>query len=145
MLFRSMDGFGVVASYSDTQSGIQPNGPKGAVQPLPGLSRRVMNTTAYFEKYGFSARVSQRERSDYLGEVTGFGADREFRFIKAERVTDVQLGYSFEDGYLKGLSFLFQVNNLRNTPYQTYDGTPNKPNQITYYGRTTLLGVNYKF
>jgi iron complex outermembrane recepter protein len=140
-----MDGFGVVASYSDTQSGIQPNGPKGATQPLPGLSRRVLNTTAYFEKYGFSARVSQRERSDYLGEVTGFGADREFRYIKAERITDIQLGYSFEEGYLKGLSFLFQVNNLRNTPYQTYDSTPNKPNQITYYGRTTLLGVNYKF
>ncbi len=140
-----MDGFGVVASYSDTDSGIQPNGPKGATQPLPGLSRRVLNTTAYFEKYGFSARVSQRDRSDYLGEVTGFGADREFRYIKAERITDIQLGYSFEEGYLKGLSFLFQVNNLRNTPYQTYDGTPNKPNQITYYGRTTLLGVNYKF
>ncbi len=140
-----MDGFGVIASYSDTSSSVQPNGPKSDPQPLPGLSRRVLNTTAYYEKYGFSARISQRERSDFVGEVTGFGANREFRFIKAERVTDLQVGYAVEDGALKGLSVLLQVNNLKNTPYQTYDGTPNKPNQITYYGRTTLLGVNYKF
>jgi iron complex outermembrane recepter protein len=145
MIAQVMDGFGVQASYSDTQSGIQPNGPKGDSQPLPGLSRRVMNTTVYFEKYGFSARVSQRERSAFVGEVTGFGANREFRFVKAERVTDLQLGYAIDTGALKGMSVLFQVNNLRNTPYQTYDGSESRPNQITYYGRTTLLGVNYKF
>jgi iron complex outermembrane recepter protein len=140
-----LDGFGVVSSYSDTSSAIQPNGPNGGSSPLPGLSRRVLNSSVYYEKYGFQARVSQRERSDFVGEVTGFGADREFRFVRGERVTDVQLGYGFEAGPLKGLSLLLQVNNLRNSPYQTYDGTPNKPNQITFYGRTTLLGASYKF
>jgi iron complex outermembrane recepter protein len=140
-----LDGFGLVSSYSDTSSAIQPNGPNGGSSPLPGLSRRVLNTSIYYEKYGFQARISQRDRSAYVGEVTGFGADREFRFIKGERVTDLQLGYGFDSGALKGLSVLLQVNNLRNSPYQTYDGTPDKPNQITYYGRTTLLGVNYKF
>jgi iron complex outermembrane receptor protein len=140
-----LDGFGLVTSYSDTSSAIEPNGPNGGTQPLPGLSRRVLNTSVYYEKYGFQARISQRDRSAFVGEVTGFGADREFRFIRGERVTDLQLGYGFENGPLKGLSVLFQVNNLRNTPYQTYDGTPDKVNQVTYYGRTTLLGVNYKF
>ena len=140
-----LDGFGAVVSYSDTDSSIQPNGPNGGTQPLPGLSRRVTNVTAYYEKYGFSTRVSQRDRSDFVGEVTGFGADREFRYIKAEKIVDFQLGYSFDEGYLKGLSVLLQVNNLTNAAYQTYDGTPNKPNQYTKYGRTTLLGVNYKF
>jgi iron complex outermembrane recepter protein len=139
------DGFGLVTSYSDTKSSIQPNGPNGGTQPLPGLSRRVLNTSVYYEKYGFQARISQRDRSAFVGEVTGFGADREFRFIRGERVTDLQVGYGFDSGALKGLSVLLQVNNLRNTPYQTYDGTPDKVNQVTYYGRTTLLGVNYKF
>jgi iron complex outermembrane receptor protein len=140
-----LDGFGAVASYADTDSSIKPNGPNGGSQPLPGLSRRVTNVTAYYEKYGFSARISQRERSDFVGEVTGFGADREFRYIKAERVTDAQIGYAFGSGTFKGLSVLLQVNNLNNEPYQTYDSTPNKPNQYTTYGRTTLLGVSYKF
>ncbi len=145
LMLPSLDGFGVVASHSDTKSGIKPNGPNGGTQPLPGLSRRVTNLTAYYEKYGFQARVSQRERSDFVGEVTGFGADREFRFIKGEKVIDFQLGYAFESGSLKGLSILFQVNNANNEPYRTYDGVPIKPNQYTVYGRTTLLGVNYKF
>ncbi|MBL8519755.1 MAG: TonB-dependent receptor, partial [Betaproteobacteria bacterium] len=145
LIAEPLDGFGVVASHSDTKSGIKPNGPNGGSQPLPGLSRRVTNITAYFEKFGFSARVSQRERSDFVGEVTGFGADREFRYIKGEKVLDFQLGYAFESGSLKGLSILFQVNNANNEPYRTYDTTPNKPNQYTTYGRTTLLGVNYKF
>jgi iron complex outermembrane recepter protein len=46
---------------------------------------------------------------------------------------------------MKGLSLLLQVNNLKNEPYRTYDGTPNKPNQYTNYGRKTLFGVSYKF
>ncbi len=132
-------------SHSDTKSAIKPNGPNGGTQPLPGLSRRVTSLAGYYEKYGFSARVSQRQRSDFVGEVTGFGADREFRYIKAEKIVDLQLGYSIETGNLKGLSFLLQVNNLNNEPYQTYDSTPDKPNQYTLYGRKTLLGVNYKF
>jgi iron complex outermembrane receptor protein len=139
-----LDGFGIVASHSDTKSGIKPNGPNGGTMPLPGLSRRVTNLTAYYEKYGFSTRISQRQRSDFVGEVTGFGADREFRYIKGESVVDFQVGYAFENGPLKGLSVLFQVNNMTNEPYRTYDSSPDKPNQFTKYGRTTLLGVSYK-
>ncbi len=139
-----LDGFGVVASHSDTKSGIKPNGPNGGTQPLPGLSRRVTNLTAYYEKYGFSTRISQRQRSDFVGEVTGFGADREFRYIKGEKVADFQVGYAFESGSLKGLSVLFQINNMTNEPYRTYDSIPLKPNQYTTYGRTTLIGINYK-
>lgn len=145
LITPALDGFGAVVSHADTDSGIKPNGPSGGTQPLPGLSRRVTNLTAYYEKYGFSARVSQRERSAFVGEVTGFGADREFRYIKGERVIDAQVGYAFDSGALKGLSVLLQVNNVNNTPYQTYDSVPEKPNQYTTYGRTTMLGVNYKF
>ncbi|MEO8101510.1 MAG: TonB-dependent receptor [Betaproteobacteria bacterium] len=145
LITQALDGFGAVVSHADTDSSIKPNGPNGGTQPLPGLSRRVTNVSAYYEKYGFSARVSQRERSAFVGEVTGFGADREFRYIKGERVIDAQVGYAFDSGSWKGLSLLLQVNNVNNTPYQTYDTVPEKPNQYTTYGRTTLLGVNYKF
>jgi iron complex outermembrane recepter protein len=147
----ALEGFGFQGSFSDTTSKIKPNGPtdtggpNGGSQPLPGLSKRVSNITAYYERYGFQARVSQRSRSEFVGEVTGFGADREFRYVEAERILDYQVGYAFGDGPLKGLSFLFQVNNATNEPYSEYYTRPDRPRLQTTYGRSYLFGVNYRF
>ncbi|MEW6705033.1 MAG: TonB-dependent receptor [Pseudomonadota bacterium] len=142
MLSSALDGFGVVASYAHTDSSIEPNGP-GSTMMLPGLSKRVTNLIAYYEKYGFSARVAQRFRSEFVGEISGFGADRELVFIKPEKVVDVQLGYEFAQGPMKGLSVLLQVNNLTNAEYarQEQDGAPK---EYVKYGRTVLFGLNYK-
>jgi hypothetical protein len=74
---------------------------------------------------------------------------RAFSEILAERQIDLQLGYAIEEGTYKGLSFLFQVNNLNNSPYQTRQGDPFSggsyaPERYTTYGRQFLLGLNYK-
>ena len=142
MISPVLDGFGVVASYAHTDSSIQPNGP-GSTMMLPGLSKRVTNLIAYYEKYGFSARVAQRYRSEFVGEISGFGADRELVFIKPEKVVDVQLGYEFDSGWMKGLSLLLQVNNLTNAAYARNEGD-GAPKEYVKYGRTMLFGLNYK-
>ncbi len=142
MLSSMLDGFGVVASYAHTDSSIQPNGP-GSTMMLPGLSKRVTNLIAYYEKHGFSARVAQRFRSEYVGEISGFGADRELVFINPEKVVDVQLGYEFGDGWMKGLSLLLQVNNLTNAAYSRSEAS-GAPKEYVKYGRTMLFGLNYK-
>lgn len=142
-----LEGFGLLGSYSDTRSSILPNGP-GTSQPLPGLSRYVSNLTFYYERGGFSARLSQRSRSSFIGEVQGFGADRETRYVKAEKILDFQTSYEFKQGSMEGLSVLLQVNNLDNEPYQEFfrdPGTPDRPRSYNEYGRTVLLGLNYKF
>lgn len=140
-----LDGFGVVASVTHNSSEISiDNTNLGSKIMLPGLSKNVFNLTLYYEKYGFSTRVSQRKRSDFIGEITGFGADRELRFVKGEKVVDFQVGYEFFDGTLKGLGILLQVNNATNSAYQTYQVTTNQPVEFQKYGRTVLLGVNYK-
>ncbi|HEY5799940.1 MAG TPA: TonB-dependent receptor [Burkholderiaceae bacterium] len=139
-----LDGFGVVMSKSWNDSSIESNGP-GSKEPIAGLSKQVRNITAYYEKYGFSARISERARSKFKGEVTGFGAGRENVYIRPETVRDVQLGYEFQDGALKGMSILLQVNNLNNAKYETQFGeTDAKLKVSNSYGRTVLLGVNYK-
>src|SRR3546814_12034502 len=51
----ALDGFGVLASGSYTKSSIREGG--AAPISMPGLSRWVVNGTAYFEKAGFQARV----------------------------------------------------------------------------------------
>lgn len=139
-----LDGFGVVLSHAETSSKILPQGP-GSTMALPGLSKQVSGVTVYYEKSGFSARVSQRSRSSYVGEVSGFGADRELVFIKPEKAVDLQLGYEFNTGMYKGLSLLLQVNNLTDAPYARYTDSPDIPKEYNTYGRTMLFGVNYKF
>ena len=145
LVWAPLEGFGVVASYSETDSEIEPLGP-GTTEPLPGLSRYVSNITAYYERFGFSARVAHRKRSRFLGEVQGAGGDRSKVYFDGESVTDLQLGYTFHDGPMQDLSLLLQVNNLENEPYRTiHDGLSERPHQYFEFGRTYLLGVNYKF
>ncbi len=147
MVSPVLNGFGVVASASHNDSAItieDPNSNIGAKIPLPGLSKNVTNLTLYYEKSGFSARVSQRKRSDFVGEIGNFANDRTLRYVVGEDIIDMQLGYSFNEGMFKGLSLVLQANNLNNTAYQTYAESKDKPYEYIKYGRTILFGLNYK-
>lgn len=149
LISESLAGFGLIGSYSWTESNIEPNGP-GSGTDLPGLSEEVRNLTAYYEKDGFSARISQRYRSEFLGEVPQLFATRGFTSIAADQQIDAQISYDLEDGTLAGTTFLFQINNLSNSPYVTTSGTTlgdgaPLPNKYEEYGRQFLFGVNYKY
>ncbi len=148
LISPTLAGFGMTASTSATSSGIviqDPSSQVGANIPLPGLSKNVSNVTLYYEKSGFSARVSQRTRSDFVGEITTYDGSRVLKYVVGESVVDGQVGYSFEAGGLKGLGFTLQVNNINDAVYKTYSGTRDKPLDYIKYGRTVLLGANYKF
>jgi TonB-dependent receptor len=148
MLTPVLDGFGVSGSYSYNDSNIKIDDPSSNIGqniPLPGLSKNVSNLTVYYEKNGFEARVSQRKRSDFVGEIGNFANERTLRYVVGEHVIDLQLGYTFETGMFKGMGLLLQVNNLRNAAYETYNGTRNQQLEYQKYGRTVLLGANYKF
>lgn len=145
ILWAPLEGLGIQANYSDTDSNIKPFGPDSD-EPLPGLSKYVSNATVYFERWGWAARFSQRHRSDFVGEFQGMGGDRERRFISAETVTDVSLSYTFQGGALEGLSILAQVNNLENEPFRRHPGGfEDRVDEFQEYGRTYLLGLNYRF
>ncbi|TDK26251.1 TonB-dependent receptor [Luteimonas aestuarii] len=149
----AMRGFGIIASASFNDSDITIPPPPNAQSSvgsesimLPGLSERVYNLTAYYERNGFEARVSQRRRSDFIGEIGNFDGDRSLRYVVGENITDAQVSYAFGDHTgLGGLSVLFQVSNLTNEAYQTYAGTRDRPLEYIEWGRTYLLGVNYRF
>lgn len=145
LLVDALTGFGVQASASYTESNLRPEGPNDP-KKLPGLSGTVAGLTVYYEKDGFSARVGQRYRSAFRGEINGLHYARSFTEISAERQTDLQLGYEFNSGRLKGLSLLLQVNNLTNAPYATVNGTGGVIAAEAYekYGRQYLFGLNYK-
>jgi iron complex outermembrane receptor protein len=140
-----LDGFGGQFSISQTKSKIQPD-PASPPTAVPGLSETVANLTLYYEKDGLQARVSNRYRSEVLGEVAGFGNGRTLRQVGAESIVDAQIGYEFQSGPLDGLSALFQVNNLTDEPFFTYEnGDERRIIDHQQYGRTFLFGLNFKY
>ena len=144
---KSLQGFGIQGSYSVLSSNLKPDGPDSP-NKLPGFSGTTSSLSAYYEAHGFQARISQRYRSSFRGEISGLHNARNFEEILAQRHMDAQLGYEFQSGALKGLGVLLQVNNLSNTPYVTRQGNGFgdviAPSIYNSYGRQFLFGVNYK-
>ena len=147
----ALKGFGILASASFNNSSVKIKDPESVTSvgdgeiTLPGLSKQVYNLTAYYENDGFEARVSQRRRSDFIGEIGNFNGARTLRYVVGESIIDAQVGYSFNQGSFKGLGLLFQVSNLNDDPYRTYAGSKDRPLEYSKFGRTYLLGASYKF
>ncbi|ATS39444.1 MULTISPECIES: TonB-dependent receptor [Xanthomonas] len=152
LIFTPLQGFGIQASATFNDSDVKIRDPESASSvgdgeiSLPGLSKRVYNLTAYYEHKGFEARVSQRRRSDFIGEIGNFNGNRTLRYVVGENITDAQISYNFsEASSLSGLTLLLQASNLSNSPYRTYAETKDRPLEHIEWGRTFVLGVNYKF
>ena len=141
-----LEGFGVTGGVSYTKSKIQPT-PGAPTSSLPGYSKWVVNATAYYERHGFNVRGSVRHRSDFIGEVSGFAANRVRRNAEAETIVDGQIGYDFQpESWLAGLSIYLQGQNLTDEPFVTTN--PGFSDQIIdhqQFGRRFLLGASYKF
>jgi iron complex outermembrane receptor protein len=154
LLTPVLDGFGFSVNHSDTRSAIriQPGQLAGLDVgsafdiPLPGLSRRVTNLRVYYEKHGLQVAVASRARSDFLGQIRDYKDDAKITFIRGETVVDLQVSYQFPDTTpLKGLSLLFQGNNMTDTLFREYTTDRNSPTDTKRYGKTYLFGANYKF
>ncbi len=151
MFFKPADGFGVQFNYSYTDSsvkiplaGLNTNDINIAELPLPGLSRHSANLRFYYEKHGFQFSIANRYRSDFLGEITDFQDNRQLTMVKAESTVDLQLAYEIQSGPAKGLTVLFQGNNLTKTAFQRFRPDTGAIVENVPTGKTYLLGLNYK-
>ncbi|MDJ0939435.1 MAG: TonB-dependent receptor [Woeseiaceae bacterium] len=142
LIHNSIRNFGLIGNYSNTSSSIEPV--PGVEIPIPGLSEDVANVTAYYENDSFSARVSSRYRSDFLGEVGGFGGGRFFKDIKSETVVDAQLSYNV-GGRFEGLTLLLQGFNLTDEPLTTFAGDGRLVLDYQRYGRSYMIGASYRY
>ena len=151
LLHPALSSFGVVVSASRLVSDIKDQ--EGNPIVLNGLSGTSASATFYYEQHGFSARISERYRSPFTATTRDIFLNSTTRKQEADKTVDLQLGYAFEQGPYKGLSFLFQINNLLDSTTQNSvtpgDNAPDKtalyPNYTYQFGRQTLLGMNYKF
>jgi TonB-dependent receptor len=150
LITQALDGIGIVFNGTKLHTSLKDN--KGDPVTFDGSSGQANSITAYYERNGISARISQRYRSDYIAMERDWAFNPVYRQRPSERLVDLQLGYNFETGPLKGLSVLLQVNNVTDEVAMNYK-TPNHgaadmgaflPNFINYFGRQVLFGVNYK-
>jgi iron complex outermembrane receptor protein len=158
MLNGWLDGFGVQASHSYTDSSVQlptsafvtkNNAPvfNGSVDSigLPGLSKNVTSMRVYYEHSGVQLAVAGYKRSDFIGQILDYRSDSQFTFIKGETIVDLQAAYEFQKGWLKGWTLLLQGHNMTNQPFREYTKDPNQITNEVRYGRTYYAGVNVKF
>lgn len=153
LLSPMLDGFGIVASGSKVRSSIHAD--NDVNRPLEGLSGATTSLTAYYEKNGFSARVNQTYRSPFLAMARDWKYETVYTHTSAERLVNLQFGYSFDDGALKGLSLALQLNNVTDAALVTQksigaqgfnpDPTAMVPYEIRKFGRQVGLGATYKF
>lgn len=163
LLTPMLDGFGIVFSASKLNSSVRDlkvdqNSNLVVLNeavPINGLSGRSNSLTVFYEKHGFSARVSQRYRSAFTATTRDIFFRPTTRSQGTDKVVDLQLGYAFaDDSALKGLSVLLQVNNLTDSVTRNFktpgnldvpDPTQLVPNYTYRFGRQMLAGLNYRF
>ena len=147
LISSSVPGFGVVLSAAYNDSNIEPNGPGSGSVTIPGLSRKVASATVYYERGGFSIRLSERYRSAYRGNIYTFGPRGEnYRTIHTEQVFDAQVSYQFKSGPLEGFTFILQGYNLTDEPLQTSEQRdPRLVLDYQQYGASYSAGISYKF
>lgn len=142
----ALEGFGLTGGVSYTETKVAPT-PGAPAEDLPGYSKWVANATLFFEKGGFNVRGSMRYRSTFVGEVSGFAANRVRRRAAPETIVDAQIGYDFQEGSaLQGLSLYIQGQNLTDEPFITTNpGDVRQVIDYQSYGRRFLAGFSYKF
>jgi iron complex outermembrane recepter protein len=118
----------------------------GATISMPGLSKTNAKLMLYFELAGFSAFVADNYRSSYVGSVsnTTTGGYPALITVAAQTWVSAQVGYEFQDGFLKGLGFRFEGNNLNKPTYREFkaDGSQNSENKT---GATYAFKLSYKY
>jgi len=142
-----LDGLGLLGYYTTIDNRLTINGQEA---PIVGLSDRSWGMTAYFERWGFQARVSTSFRSDYIAEVRDLSLKLTTDRVAETELWDAQVSYDFGqggfDGWLGGLMIFAAGQNLTDEPYVQFAN--NDPRQVTRYssyGATYQLGVRYRF
>ncbi len=145
ILAQALDGFGLIVSGAWNRSAVNPTG--NGDEPVPGLSSKVINSTLYYEKTGFSARISNRYRGSFVGEVPAFDSSLTKNTVKSESLLDAQVGYAFQNGNLKGLSLNVSGTNLTDAPFALYQVGAPAFDLIKYekYGAVYAFTATYKF
>ncbi|MET4594744.1 MULTISPECIES: TonB-dependent receptor [unclassified Sphingomonas] len=147
-----MGGFGVQLNATINKSRAETPGtaalPSRKV-PLPGASDAIYNLIAYYEKYGFSARVSYQNRSAWLDAIGGTanisgvvrGIDGGDFYWAKDNELDASVRYAINGN----VEIYGDFANLLNGPGRRYAGSSAYTIEHETFGRRYTGGVRVTF
>jgi iron complex outermembrane recepter protein len=135
-----LSGFGVLANatYQTDHGYNQLSLIDGAALHFPGLSRNSYNASIFYEKAGFSTRVSYVWRSSWLVTASGRGNLPEFNSDYGE--LDLSASYAFA----RNFEVFFDATNLTDSQLEQYNA-PARPILFDTFGSRYYLGVRFKY
>lgn len=136
---------GLYATYTYTHSSITDFNFAGRENEsglsLPGSPKHTANLSLYFEKKGFSSRLSFNYASAFIDEM-GESAFYD-RYYDAVNYLDLNLSYTF--GKQTKFTIFADCTNLLNQPLRYYQGNKDFTMQQEYYGVKLNGGIKVKF
>ena len=145
-----LDGFGVAANYTRSQSYSDQKTSFTDAAPIPGVAKNAVTGTLYYEMNGFSARGSYSWRDvavndSLVGATFAFpdanGNSKVYQVYSAPYgQLDGQVGYDFNEHF----GLIFSVQNLTDASPHTYLQWSNLPFSYDDSGRRFYLGGKFK-
>jgi TonB-dependent receptor len=145
-----LKGFGVSANYTYSDSTSDQVTSFTSHLPIPGVSKDSVTATGFYERAGFSARLSYTWRSaavnDGLGGATfqfpdQNGVEKTYGIYQAPYgQLDGQVSYDFNPH----VGLVFSVQNITDSAQHTYLQWPDQPFTYDNWGRRYFFGIKFK-
>jgi TonB-dependent receptor len=135
---RPLDGIGVYANYTRTESSAQLPGRDGRSR-LPGQSKHAGNLAVSYEKRGFSGRLAVNFHGSYVDAV---GASSAFdRYYD----TNSQADLSLSQRLTRNIQAFANLMNLNDALLRYYQGVPERVLQEEHYRWWASFGLRVNF
>jgi TonB-dependent receptor len=150
-LWSGLKGFGFAGNYTRSQSHSKQNVSFATSNTIPGVSKDSLTATGYFERGGFSARLSYSWRDTAINDSP---VGSTFSITNQNKVSQNYQVYSAPYGQLDGqigydinryVGITFSVQNITGSAQHTYLQWPNEPFTYDNWGRRYFLGVKFKY
>jgi TonB-dependent receptor len=150
-LWSGLKGFGFAGNYTRSQSHSKQNVSFATSNTIPGVSKDSLTATGYYERGGFSARLSYSWRDTAINDSP---VGSTFSITNQNKVSQNYQVYSAPYGQLDGqigydinryVGITFSVQNITGSAQHTYLQWPNEPFTYDNWGRRYFLGVKFKY
>ena len=142
-----LEGFGLDANYTLSKSEMVLNQPLAYSNsmPFPGVSENSLAATLYYQRHGFSGRLSYTYRDKAIsdnveGSIFSVGTKALEVWTAPFSELDAQVGYDFN----KHFGIILSATNLTDSASHDYLQWPNLPLSYDNWGRRYFFGVKFR-
>lgn len=129
-------GLGINANYTFIRSKMEIPGRDSKVR-IPGQSNNLFNVALFYERGRLQARLALNHKG---ANIVAHGADANFdEYLDKNTTMDGNISLRIS----KRIQLFTELNNLLNTRFMFYYGSPERPTQVEYYGVRGQIGARF--